>query len=90
MSGDLEIVAKNGRRYKDFRAYHIAIGHAVRQALLDFYKDVKNYAITEIESFYASEFQGSEYYDNTYGMLNSLIESGKETQLFIYKLTGVS
>lgn len=72
---DLEIVANNGRVYKSLRAYHIALGHAVRQALLDFYKEIKRYAINEVQKFYSNEFHGSEYYSNTYGMIESLMES---------------
>ena len=56
----MEIVGNNGRVYKDLRAYHIALGHAVRQALLDFYDEVKEYAISEVWKFYENEFYGSD------------------------------
>ena len=88
MSEDLEIVAKNGKIYKSFRAYHIAIGHAVRQALLDFYKDIKQYVITEVSNYYAMEFHGSEYYENTYDMLNALMESDDVNGAITYMIKG--
>lgn len=74
MSQDLQIISQNGKVYKNIRAYHIAMGHAVRQTLLTFYKEVKDYAIKEVQQFYSTEFHGSEYYDNTYGMIASLME----------------
>ena len=43
MSDELEIIANNGKVYKSFRAYHIALGHAVRQALIDFSKEVEDF-----------------------------------------------
>ena len=85
---EFEITASNGRTYKSLRAYHIALGHAVRQALLDFYKDVKKYAISEVQKYYDAEFQGSEFYDNTYGMLNALIESDDINGAITYAIKG--
>lgn len=88
MSDDLEIIANNGKVYKNLRAYHIALGHAVRQALLDLYKDVKNYAISEVQKFYDAEFHGSEYYDNTYGMIKALMESDDIDGAISYYIRG--
>lgn len=85
---ELEIIGNNGKIYKNIRAYHIAIGHAVRQALLNFYKEVKKYAINEVQKFYASEFQGSEYYDNTYGMIDALMESDDINGAISYYIRG--
>ena len=51
MKDDL-IRTNSGKTYKSFRALHIAMGMAVRNALLKFYKDVKKYAIGEIEKLY--------------------------------------
>lgn len=88
MSDNLDIVAKNGKVYKDIRAYHIAIGHAVRQALLKFYKEIKEYAIKEISNYYALELHGSEFYENTYGMLNALMESDDVNGAITYYIKG--
>lgn len=85
---ELEIVGNNGRVYKGLRAYHIALGHAVRDALLNFYKDVKKYAIQEVQKYYDAEFHGSEYYDNTYGMINSLMESDDINGAITYMIKG--
>lgn len=88
MSDDFEIIGNNGKVYKDLRAYHIAIGHAVRNALIDFYKEVKKYAISEVQKFYSAEFQGSEYYDNTYGMIDALMESDDINGAISYYIRG--
>lgn len=88
MSDNLDIVAKNGKVYKDIRAYHIAIGHAVRQALLNFYKDIKEYAIKEISNYYSLELHGSDYYENTYGMLKALMESDDINGAITYAIKG--
>lgn len=85
---DLEIIGNNGKVYKNIRAYHIAIGHAVRQALLDFYDEVKKYAISEVQKFYSAEFHGSEYYDNTYGMIEALMESDDINGAISYYIKG--
>ena len=71
----MDIVANNGKVYHSLRAYHIAMGHAVRQALLNLAKETKQYAIQEVENYYDMEFHGSEYYDNTYGMIESIKNS---------------
>lgn len=85
---ELEIIGNNGKVYKSLRAYHIAIGHAVRQALLDFYDEVKKYAISEVQKFYDAEFHGSEYYDNTYGMIDALMESDNINGAISYFIRG--
>ncbi len=88
MSDGFEIIANNGKVYKSLRAYHIALGHAVRQALLDFYDEVKKYAISEVQKFYDAEFHGSEYYDNTYGMIDALMESDDINGAISYYIRG--
>lgn len=88
MGDNLNIVAKNGKVYKDIRAYHIAIGHAIRQALLNFYKDVKKYAIREISNYYSLELHGSEFYENTYGMLEALMDSDDVNGAITYFIKG--
>lgn len=88
MNSDFEIITNSGKRYKSFRALHIAMGKAVRSALLNFYKDVKDYAIREVENMYASEFNGSEYYDNTYGMISALENSNDVDGAISYYIRG--
>lgn len=88
MSENLEIAAKNGKVYKDFRAFHIAIGHTIRQALIDFYQDIKQYAIKEISNYYSLEFHGSEFYDNTYGMIEALLDSDDVNGAITYRVKG--
>ena len=56
----MEIVTNSGKTYKDLRAYHIALGHAVRQALIDFSKDVEKYCQQLISDFYGEYIP--EYY----------------------------
>lgn len=85
---DFIITANNGKTYKGLRAYHIALGHAVRQALLDFYKEIKEYAIKEVKNYYDMEFYGSDYYDNTYGMIDALIESDDVNGAITYMVKG--
>lgn len=60
----MEIIANNGRTYKDLRAYHIALGHAVRQALIDFSKEVEKYCQQLMSDFYAE--YSPEYYTRSY------------------------
>lgn len=84
----MEIVGNNGRVYKDLRAYHIALGHAVRQALLDFYDEVKEYAISEVWKFYENEFYGSDYYENTFGMIDALENSDDINGAISYIIKG--
>lgn len=88
MSDDFEIVANNGKVYKSLRAYHIALGHAVRQALLTFYKEVKEYAINEVWKFYENEFYGSDYYENTFGMIDALENSDDLNGAISYYIRG--
>lgn len=75
MTNDFKITSSSGKVYNGIRAFHIAMGHAVRNALLKFYKDVKQYVINEVKKYYDMEFHGSEYYDNTYGMIVALENS---------------
>lgn len=77
-----EITTANGKKYNSIRAYHIAIGQAVRYALINLREEVKQHMIDFVGSYYDSEFKGSEYYQNTYGLLNS-IEADKLIDLNI-------
>ena len=52
MSEDFEIIGNNGKVYKNLRAYHIALGHAVRQALIDFSQEVEEFLQQKISDFY--------------------------------------
>ncbi len=70
MSDDLEIIANNGKVYKNLRAYHIALGHAVRQALIDFSKEVEEFLQEKIQEFY-SEYT-PDYYERTYQLINKM------------------
>ena len=60
----MEIVANNGKVYKDLRAYHIALGMAVRQALINFSKEVEDYCQKLISDFYRE--YNPEYYERSY------------------------
>ena len=60
----MEIVANNGKVYKDLRAYHIALGMAVRQALINFSKEVEDYCQKLISDFYGE--YNPEYYERSY------------------------
>jgi hypothetical protein len=60
----MEIVANNGKTYKDLRAYHIALGMAVRQALINFSKEVEDYCQKLISDFYGE--YNPEYYERSY------------------------
>ena len=66
----MEIRANNGKIYKDIRAYHIAMGHAVRQALIDFAYEVEDYCMEKVQEFY-SEYT-PDYYERTYQLLNKM------------------
>lgn len=77
-----EITIVKGKTYKSVRAYHIAIGQAIRYALNDLRERTKQHMIDFVGNYYDSEFRGSEYYQNTYGILRS-IESDKLIELNI-------
>jgi len=66
----MEIRANNGKIYKDIRAYHIAMGHAVRQALIDFAYEIEDYCMEKVQEFY-SEYT-PDYYERTYQLLNKM------------------
>lgn len=85
---EMEIVTDSGKVYKNLRAYHIALGHAVRRALIDLYKEVKEFAIQKTKEFYDNEFGGSDYYDNTYGMINALESSDDLNGAISYYIKG--
>lgn len=66
----MEIQANNGKIYKDLRAYHIAMGHAVRQALIKFAYEVEDYCIQQVENFYGE--YTPESYERTYQLLEKM------------------
>ena len=66
----MEIVTNSGKTYKDLRAYHIALGHAVRQALIDFSKDVEKHCQQLISDFYGEYIP--EYYERSYQLENKM------------------
>lgn len=70
MSDDLEIIANNGKVYKNLRAYRIALGHAVRQALINFSKEVEEFLQEKVQEFY-SEYT-PDYYERTYQLINKM------------------
>lgn len=70
MSDDLEIIANNGKVYKNLRAYHIALGHAVRQALINFSKEIEEFLQEKAQEFY-SEYT-PDYYERTYQLINKM------------------
>lgn len=85
---NMEITAANGKTYKNLRAFHIAIGIAVRNALLDFYQEVKQYAIETVTNWYMQNTGNSEYYDNTYGMISALESSDDFNGAISYYIRG--
>lgn len=60
----MEVVANNGKIYKDLRAYHIALGMAVRQALINFSKEVEDHCQKLISDFYGE--YNPKYYERSY------------------------
>lgn len=66
----LEITANNGRVYNSLRAYHIALGRAVRQALIDFSKEVEQYCQEKISEFYGE--YNPENYNRTYQLRDKM------------------
>lgn len=67
---DLEIIANNGRVYKNLRAYHIALGHAVRQALIDFSKEVEEQLQEKVAEFYGE--YNPMYYNRSYQLRDKM------------------
>ncbi len=70
MSEDLQITTSNGRVYNNLRAYHIALGHAVRQALLNFVDEIERFAQDRVQEFYGE--YDPEDYERTYQLLNKM------------------
>lgn len=70
MDEDFEITTISGKTYKSFRAYHIALGHAVRQALIEFSKEVELYCQRYVENFYGE--YTPEYYERSYQLENKM------------------
>lgn len=68
----MEIRVNKGKVYNSIRAYHIAIGQAVRYALDDLVTKTKQHMIDFVGNYYDNEFRGSEYYQNSYGLLTSI------------------
>ena len=67
---DLEIIANNGKTYKSLRAFHIAMGHAVRNALIDFSKEVEEFLQKKVQEFYVE--YTPEYYERSYQLMNKM------------------
>lgn len=67
---DLEIIANNGKVYKDIRAYHIALGHAVRQALIDFANEIEEFLQSKVQEFY-SEYSPEDY-ERSYQLMSKM------------------
>ena len=70
MTDDFVITAKNGKTYNGLRAYHIALGHAVRQALLKFIDDIEDFCQEKVIDFYGE--YDPEDYERTYQLLNKM------------------
>ena len=70
MSEDFEIIGNNGKVYKNLRAYHIALGHAVRQALIDFSQEVEEFLQQKISDFYGE--YSPKNYERTYQLMNKM------------------
>lgn len=70
MNENFEIVGNNGKVYKSLRAYHIALGHAVRQALIDFSKEVEGFLQKKVQDFYGE--YTPEDYERTYQLMNKM------------------
>lgn len=70
MSEDLQITTSNGRVYNSLRAYHIALGHAVRQALLNFVDEIEQFAQDRVQEFYGE--YNPKNYERTYQLLNKM------------------
>ena len=70
MNENFEIVGNNGKVYKSLRAYHIALGHAVRQALIDFSKEVEEFLQKKVQDFYGE--YTPEDYERTYQLMNKM------------------
>lgn len=67
---DMKIIANNGKVYKSLRAYHIALGHAVRQALISFSKEVEQFLQNKVQDFYGE--YTPEDYERTYQLMNRM------------------
>ena len=70
MNENFEIVGNNGKVYKNLRAYHIALGHAVRQALIDFSKEVEGFLQKKVSDFYGE--YSPQNYERTYQLMNKM------------------
>lgn len=68
----MEIAVNKGKIYNSIRAYHIAIGQAVRYALDDLVIKAKQHMIEFVGNYYDNNFRGSDYYQNTYQLLTSI------------------
>lgn len=70
MNDDFIITSKSGKTYNGMRAYHIALGHAVRQALLNFVDDIEKFCQDMAMQFY-NEYSPTSY-ERTYQLLNKM------------------
>lgn len=70
MKEEVKIIANNGKVYKDFRSFHIALGHAVRQVLLDFAEEIEEMCQQRVNEFYAE--YSPEYYNRSYQLMDKM------------------
>lgn len=77
-----KIVSSNGKVYQDLRAYHIALGHTVRQALIDFSKEIEQFCQNKVADFYGEH--SPDFYDRT----NQLFSKMKLGQLIKTEIKG--
>ena len=70
MNENFEIVGNNGKVYKSLRAYHIALGHAVRQALINFSQEVESFLQKKVSDFYGE--YSPQNYERTYQLMNKM------------------
>ena len=72
MNENFEIVGNNGKVYKSLRAYHIALGHAVRQALINFSQEVESFLQKKVSDFYGE--YSPQNYERTYQLMNMILQ----------------
>ena len=70
MNENFEIVGNNGKVYKSLRAYHIALGHAVRQAIINFSQEVESFLQKKVSDFYGE--YSPQNYERTYQLMNKM------------------
>ena len=70
MNEDFIITSNGGKTYNGIRAYHIALGHAVRKALLDFVDKIEKFCQERVSEFYG-EYDPDDY-TRTYQLLDKM------------------